>query len=435
MDYQSFLKSKTKPILSSGFDGVELNKHLFDFQAYIVRLALKKGKFALFEDCGLGKTLQQLEWANQVSIYTNRPVIILAPLAVSAQTINEGEKFHIYVQKLQDAIDNNDINNCTQGVYISNYEQIENINASIFSGVVLDESSILKNYEGKIKNKIIEGFKLTPFKLACTATPSPNDPMELGNHAEFLNVMSRSEMLSMYFVHDGGDTSKWRLKGHSIDSFYDWVSEWSIMISNPADLGFNAENYRLPDLRFIEKKIETSKRDNGLLFNDIAVNASNFNQELRITLIERLDHVAELVNDSNENFIIWVKQNEEGNNLKKLIPGSVEVKGSDSNEYKEKMLIGFSNNEFRVLITKAKIAQFGMNFQNCNNQIFPSLDFSFESLYQSIRRSYRFGQNKPVNIYLITTDTMQNVMESIKKKQAKFEEMQKLMIKIIKHAA
>jgi hypothetical protein len=242
-------------------------------------------------------------------------------------------------------------------------------------------------------------------------------------------------MLSMYFVHDGGDTSKWRLKGHSIDSFYDWVSEWSIMISNPADLGFNAENYRLPDLRFIEKKIETSKRDNGLLFNDIAVNASNFNQELRITLIERLDHVAELVNDSNENFIIWVKQNEEGNNLKKLIPGSVEVKGSDSNEYKEKMLIGFSNNEFRVLITKAKIAQFGMNFQNCNNQIFPSLDFSFESLYQSIRRSYRFGQNKPVNIYLITTDTMQNVMESIKKKQAKFEEMQKLMIKIIKHAA
>ena len=423
-DYLDFLKSKQKTITDSGFEinDSELNQNLFDFQKFIVKRALKAGKYAIFADCGLGKTLMQLEWANQISKYTNKPVLILAPLAVSGQTINEGEKFGINIKKY-------DASN--HPIQITNYEQLENIDCSVFSGVVLDESSILKNFEGQTKKLIIDNFKNTQYKLACTATPSPNDPMELGNHSEFLDVMTRNEMLSMYFIHDGGETSKWRLKGHANQLFYDFVGSWAIMLNKPKDIGFDMFGYDLPSLNLIENEIKTKKRNNGFLFNDAIISATNFNQELRLTKIERLDEAAKIVNNSNENFIIWIKQNEEGEELKKLIPGAIEVKGSDSSEYKEKMLIGFANNEFRVLITKTKIAQFGLNYQNCRNQIFASLDFSFEGLYQAIRRSYRFGQKQSVNIYLITTDTMANVKQSIDNKQKQFEIMQDQMSKAI----
>jgi len=418
-DYLQFLKRKQKTHVNSGFEISEdaLNGHLFDFQKFIVKRALKAGKYAIFADCGLGKTLMQLEWARQVFIKTEKPVLILAPLAVSGQTIKEGNKFGINVQKY-DAI---------SPIQISNYEQLENIDCSQFSGIVLDESSILKNFEGQTKKLIIDSFKDTPYKLACTATPSPNDPMELGNHSEFLDVMGRNEMLAMYFVHDGGETAKWRLKGHAIKLFYQFVGSWAIMLNKPADIGFAMDGYNLPTLNLIEKEIKTKKRDNGLLFNDAIISATNFNQELRLTKIERLDEAAKIINESEENFIIWIKQNEEGELLKKLIPEAIEVKGSDSPEYKEKMLLGFANNEFRVLITKTKIAQFGLNYQNCRNQIFASLDFSFEGLYQAIRRSYRFGQKNEVNIFLITTDTMKNVNESINQKQKQFEIMQNEM--------
>src|SRR6478609_1116631 len=220
---------------------------------------------------------------------------------------------------------------------------------------------------------------------------------------------------------------KYRLKRHAEKEFYQWISTWAIMISKPSDIGFSNTDYALPGLNYVERKIVTKQRDNGLLFNSVSVSATNFNDELRITKIERLSEVAVIVNNSKEPFIVWIKQNEEGEYLKKLIPDAVEVKGSDSIEYKEKMLLGFAKNEFRVLITKSKIAQFGLNYQNCNNQIFASLDFSFESLYQSIRRSHRFGQKNTVNIYLITTDTMQNVINSIKDKEQKFLKMQEQM--------
>lgn len=422
MQYQEFLKSKAKSHVISGFDVdySALNINCFEFQKFIIKRALKCGKYAIFADCGLGKTLMQLEWAYQVSTHTNKPVLILAPLAVSGQTISEGLKFNIPVKRylFESEIDN--------GIYITNYDQIENINASLFSGIVLDESSILKNFEGQTKKKIIDSFMNTPYKLACTATPSPNDPMELGNHSEFLDVMSRNEMLAMYFVHDGGETAKWRLKGHAIKSFYQFIGTWAFMLSNPKDIGFEMTGYDLPSLNLIEKQIKTDKRENGLLFNDTAVSAIDFNSELRITKLDRLSEVVSIVNENKtENFIIWIKQNEEGEYLRKLIPDAIEVKGSDTNEFKEKHLLGFANNEFRVLITKTKIAQFGLNYQNCNNQIFASLDFSFEGLYQAIRRSYRFGQKNEVNIYLITTDTMQNVINSINQKQKQFEFMQK----------
>lgn len=426
MTYQEFLQRKQKTHTLSGFDinENELNKSLFDFQRFIVKRALKAGKYAIFADCGLGKTLMQLEFANQVSKKTNKPVLILAPLAVAGQTIKEADKFGLHCKKLNSNVDG-------FGVYITNYEQLENVDCSQFSGIVLDESSILKNFEGSIKNQIIDNFKNTPYKLACTATPSPNDPMELGNHSEFLDVMTRNEMLAMYFVHDGGETAKWRLKGHAVKLFYQFIGTWAIMLNKPQDIGFNVDGYELPNLNLIEKQIKTPKRDNGSLFNDAIISATNFNQELRLTKLERLSEAISIVNNSNDSFIVWIKQNEEGDELAKLIPGSVQVKGSDATEYKEKMLLGFANNEFRVLITKTKIAQFGLNYQNCNNQIFASLDFSFEGLYQAIRRSYRFGQKKQVNIYLITTDTMANVRQSINHKQKQFEIMQNEMSQAI----
>lgn len=417
MTYDEFLLQKKKSFVDAGFDISleELNPLLFPFQKFCVQTALRKGKFAFFEDCGLGKTFQQLEWANQIIKKTGKPVIILAPLAVVDQTYQEAKHFNID----------------TTDICIINYDQLHNVDISKFIGVVLDESSIIKNFDGATRKLIIELFANTPYKLACTATPSPNDPMELGNHSEFLNVMPYNEMLAMYFVHDGGDTAKWRLKGHAKERFYEWVSEWAVMLSYPSDIGFKMDGYHLPSLNLIEHKIKTESRENGQLFNDVAVSATNFNSELRLTKVERLGQVAEIVNNSTESFIIWVKQNEEGEELKKLIPGSIEVKGGDTDTWKKSKLLGFANNEFRVLITKTKIAALGMNWQNCHNQVFASLDFSFEGLYQGIRRSYRFGQQHPVNIYLITTDTMTNVIQSIYTKQKQFEHMQQAMAKAV----
>lgn len=417
--YKEFLNSKVQRVSAAGFDidPSDLNPYLFDFQRHIVTKALKMGRYAVFADCGLGKTLMQLEWARHVSEYTKQPVLILCPLAVAGQTINEGKKFGIHAEKLKSDV-------FGPGIYITNYDQLCNVNPDQFLGIVLDESGIIKNHEGATTNIVIDAFRNTPYKLACTATPSPNDFMELGNHSEFLNVMPRNEMLAMYFVHDGGETSKWRLKGHSESIFWKWVASWAVMLTKPSDIGFDAAGYNLPALNYIEKQIETPKRDNGTLFNDVAVSATDFNGELRLTKIERMSEVVDIVNNSDETFIVWIKHNEEGDYLKKFIPDAVEVRGADSIEYKEKTLMEFADGKHRVLISKSKICQYGLNFQNCHNQVFASLDFSFESLYQSIRRSYRFGQKHEVNIYLVTTDTMQNVIQSIATKQKQFEKMQ-----------
>lgn len=409
--YQQFLKTKEKVVFKGGFYCETLHERLFLFQSFIVNRALEHGQYAIFADCGLGKTFMQLEWAHRVSQRENKPVLMLSPLAVVDQTIKQAIHFGFDLTHF----------------HFINYEQLDNLNPEDYAGVVLDESSILKNYEGAIKGKLIEMFKETKYKLCCTATPAPNDPMELGNHAEFLGIMTRNEMLAMYFVHDGGDTAKWRLKKHAVKDFYRFVGSWSIMLSKPSDIGFPDVGYDLPGLNMEERQIVTPKRDNGKLYNDVAVSATNHNQELRVTKIERLDEVTKIVNGSIEQFIIWIKQNEEGETLKKLIPDAIEVKGSDSDEWKKEKLSGFAKGEFRVLITKAKIAAFGLNYQNCFNHVFASPDFSFEKFYQCIRRSYRFGQIRVVNAYMITTDTMQNVIQSIYTKQKQFLLMQKEM--------
>lgn len=332
--YKEFLAAKERNSINAGFSirNDSLNNKLKPFQKFCVKTALHKGRFALFEDCGLGKTFQSLEWSRHVVLHTLKPVLILAPLAVVGQTIEEGRKFNISVIEY---------NGSYSYIQITNYEQLENIDTSIFSGIVLDESSILKNYEGSYRNLIIERFKRTPYKLACTATPIPNDPMELGNHAEFLGVMTRSEMLATFFVHDGGETAKWRLKGHAVEKFWKWVNTWSLMFSKPSDIGFNDEGYILPELNFIEKKINTPLR-NGTLFNEIAVSATNFHNEVRLTKLERLSEVVGIVNNSKENFIVWVEQNEEGDYLEKMIPDALQVKGSDKDIVKKDRLLGFA---------------------------------------------------------------------------------------------
>jgi len=427
MEYEEFIESKKKKAIKSGFEISEekLNPLLKDFQKFSVKKALSFGRFAFFFDCGLGKTFMQLEWAKQVTNYTNKPVLILCPLAVSAQTKSEAIKFNIgyQVQSCDNIKDE-------KGIYISNYEQLKNIDVSLFSGVVLDESSILKNYTGKMKQLIIEVSESTPYKLACTATPSPNDINEVGNHSQFLGVLDAQDMRAKWFVRDEG-MNNYRLKGHAKADFYGWMSSWSIMCSKPKDIGFDNTGYVLPPLNFIEKEIKTEVRENGLLFNESKVNATDFNRELKLTIVPRLKEVAEIVNNSDEPFIIWINQDLEEKEILKLIPDAVGVRGSEQPKDKERKLVGFANGDFRVLVTKKKIAQFGLNYQHCRNQVFASLDFSFEGLYQAIRRSYRFGQKNEVNIYMITTDTMENVMKSINRKQKQFEEMQSEMNKYI----
>src|SRR5690606_39972540 len=297
-DYKEFLKSKEIHFSHSGFDVSEksLNPLLKDFQVYAVKTALHKGKFAFFFDCGLGKTFCQLEWAHHVTRHTNSPVLILAPLAIVQQTIDEGEKFGIDVYKYD--------YECTPranepGIFITNYDQLVNIDTSVFSGIVLDESSILKGRDGKLSSLIISSFRNTPYKLACTATPSPNDHMELGQHSEFLGGMTYLEMLAMYFVHDGGETSKWRLRKHAVDDFWKYVATWSMAIDNPATLGFCSDGYNLPEIEYIEHIIDV-ENNTQTLFGDVAVSATDLHKDLKRSFDERIKKTIELVNSNNE---------------------------------------------------------------------------------------------------------------------------------------
>jgi len=319
----------------------------------------------------------------------------------------------------------------------TNYEQINNLDISTFSGIVLDESSIMKNEMGKYRNLITEIFSNTPYKLCCTATPSPNDPMELGTHAEFLDVMNYNEMLAMYFVHDGSDTAKWRLKGHAIEKFYEFVSTWSIMLNKPSDIGFKNKGFELPELILNDLIIETPVPE-GLLFGGLAVNATDYNRSLRQTQDLRIKEIVKLIdnlfNKENPQVIIWCHQNNESDAIYRLLKDKCNcrnVKGSDSPESKESNLLGFAHNQFNILITKPRIAQFGLNYQNCHYQIFASVDFSFESTYQAIRRSWRFMQKDKVKVWLISTDRMINISKIQKDKHNQFKKMQTEMTKAV----
>ena len=414
MKYEEFLKSKEKTFIESGFevDENDLNPLLKDFQKYGVTTALRKGRFAFFFDCGLGKTFCQLEWSRLVNYKTNHKVLILAPLAIVEQTKKEAVKFNIDI----DVFD------------ITNYDQLKNIDISIYGGIVLDESSILKGRDGKLSSLIISKFRNFKYKLACSATPSPNDHMELGQHSEFLNGMTYLEMLAMYFVHDGGETSKWRLRKHAEDDFWKYVSSWSMAIDKPDTLGFNGVGYNLPEIEFIEHIIKV-ENNNYTLFADVAVSATDLHKDLKRTFDDRINKTIELVNSNDENWIVWALSNDETNILNKKIDEAINVQGSDKPEFKAKHLNGFANNDFRVLITKTSIASMGMNYQNCHNMVFTSYDFKFEQFYQAVRRCYRFGQEFKVKIHLLIPESQTNVRQSILNKQENHFKMIREMAK------
>jgi len=408
MDYKNFLDTKKKSFIESGFDvnENELNQNLFDFQKFAVKTALSKGRFALFFDCGLGKTLMQLSWSDAVFKQTNKKVLILAPLAVVEQTKEESIKFGIS-------------NECFD---ITNYDQLKNVDCSIYSGVVLDESSILKGRDGKLSSLIIDSFKNTPYKLACTATPSPNDHMELGQHSEFLGAMSYLEMLAMYFVHDGGETSKWRLRKHAKDPFWKYVCTWSMACDNPNTLGFNHDGYSLPEIEYIEHIIPVENLTNTL-FGDVAVSATDLHKDLSRSFDLRIEKTKEIVSNSNGQVIVWGLKNNETDIVSKELENAINVQGSDSPEYKAKHLNGFARNEFKVLVTKTSIASFGMNYQNCNEMVFMSYDFKFEQFYQAVRRCYRFGQKNKVTVHILIPESQINVRATILEKQQRHLEM------------
>lgn len=412
-EYQEFLKSKQKSKEHKGFASLPMNDKLFPFQQFIVERNLSKGKHAVFADCGLGKTVMELETASQIVRHTNKPVLILAPLVVVAQTKREAEKFGFDLDK----------------VTITNFENLHNINPLEYAGLIVDESSIMKNFEGQIKKQLFEYFHNTPYKFAFTATPSPNDPMELANHSEFLGYQSRLGMLATYFINDQDHTSKWRLKGHAIEKFYQFVSSWAIMLTNPADIGYPMQGYDLSEVIYKEHQLVTENDfSNGMLFPSLAVSATDFNKELRRTKEQRIAKAIEIANANEEPHIVWVKHNDEGKEVTAGIHGAVEVSGSDKPEEKAQKLLDFVDGKFRVLVTKPKIAQYGLNFQHCLNQTFMSPDFSFEGFYQAVRRSHRFGKKGDVTVNIVTTDTMQNVISIIKEKEKQFKQMQQLMI-------
>ncbi len=421
-DYDAFIKAKAATSVAVGFEAKDLGGDLFDFQRAIVEWACRRGRAAIFADTGLGKTAMQTEWARQVNEHTGGDVLIAAPLCVAQQTVEEAAKFGIHVRYCRDQKD------AKPGITITNYEMLERFNPADFAGVVLDESSILKAHDSKTRAKIVEMFRDTPYRLSCTATPSPNDHMELGNQAEFLGVMTAAEMLAMFFIHDGGDTSQWRLKGHGKTRFWEWMSTWAVCIRNPADLGFDGTRYVLPGLKMHEHIIESPEALPGQLFSGIAQTLTERRDAKRGSLQERVKVAAELVNSHSRPAIVWCHLNDESKALADAIPDAVEVTGSMTIDQKEAAIMAFTHGQKRVIVTKPSIAGFGMNWQHCADVVFAGLDDSYESFYQAVRRCYRFGQLKVVNVHLVSAESEGAVKANLERKQAQADDMADSMV-------
>ena len=423
MNYKEFLERKQRFDVNTGHEPTPTSDVLFDFQSDIVKWAVRRGRAAIFADCGLGKTLMQLEWAKQICEHNGGDVIILAPLAVAAQTAREAH--NMLNMKVQVCETQDDIR---PGINITNYEKLHNFEPSHFAGVVRDESSIIKHHTSKTRDQLLQSFQSTPYRLACTATPSPNDFMELGNHAEFIGAMTRSEMLSMFFIHDGGDTAKWRLKGHAQGDFWKFLCSWAVMVRKPSDLGYIDSNFTLPHINIKDHVIKADGPRNGMLFAIAAKTLSDRRAARKESLEDRVAVAADLVNKSTEQWIVWCDLNIESDMLKKSIVDAIEVRGSHNNRHKEAAMIGFSEGRHRVLVSKPSIAGFGMNFQNCHNMAFVGLSDSFEAYYQATRRCWRFGQKNPVNVHVITSEMEGGVVANIKRKEQDAERMATAMV-------
>ena len=419
MNYDDFIASKKKIEVPTGHNPGDLNEHLFDFQHAIVTWAVRRGRAAIFADTGLGKTLMQLSWAQEVQRHTGGKVLILAPLAVSEQTIEQGSTFGIDVSRYA--------GQTADGIYITNYERIDEAFATEWAGIVLDESCILKSHDGKTRTKIIDYAQGIPYRLSCTATPSPNDFEELGNQCEFLGVMTRTEMLATYFVNDTGDTGTWRLKGWGASKFWEWMGTWAVVLRNPSDIGFDGSAYLLPAPEYFEHVVDAES--DGDLFAKPAQTMTERRKAQRNSIEQRCDALAALVNSQpDEPWLIWCHLNDEAELLASLIPGAVNVQGSDKPETKAAQMLRFSHGELRVLISKPKICGFGMNWQHCARMAFVGLDDSFEKFYQAVRRCFRFGQKRNVHVHLFVAENEGQVLNNLKRKEQQHHEMSANMV-------
>lgn len=427
MDYQEFLKQKSIILPPTGITPPKLNASLFDFQKDLVSWALRRGRAAIFAGTGLGKSFQELSWANALYESEKARTLIFTPLAVAAQMKREAEKFGIDCAHVHSMDESN------SPILITNYQKIDYFDLSKFDAVVLDESSILKNQSGHYRTKLIDATKNTKFKLAATATPSPNDYMELGNHAEFTGIMSYTDMLSTFFVHDAAKTQDWRLKGHAESEFWKWMASWSVMLKNPSDLGYDGSKYNLPTLHQIQHTVAAeykSNIDTGLLFPMEAQSMGERLSARRATIEDRCKKAAEIANEKpHDSWVVWCNLNDESTLLENLIPDSVQIVGSMPEEKKEKILEDFSTGAIRILISKPSLTGFGMNWQHCNNTVFVGLNDSFEQIYQAVRRFWRFGQTKEVYAHFIASEIEGAVVNNIKRKEQQCEHMMQQMIK------
>lgn len=412
MDYADFIEKKHASTAFDGIDPGPMPAHLFPHQRDLTAWALRKGRAAIFADTGLGKTAMELEWARQVS--ERGRVLILAPLAVAEQTVREGERFGVAAKYMR-------ADDGTTPIVVTNYEMLEHFEPRAFVGVVLDESSILKSFTGRTRTALIDAFAATPYRLAATATPAPNDFTELGNHSEFLGIKSRVEMLAEYFVHDMENTQDWRIKGHAEDAFWRWVCTWGAVVKTPADLGHDADRFALPPLTMSEIVIPIDHQDawsEGFLFAPDVRTLSDQRATRRATSGKRTAEAARLA-DCKAPVLIWGEMNDECDAIEKAIGAdAIQVRGSDSPDAKRDKLLAFANGDVRVMVTKASIAGFGLNWQHCARMVFLGASHSYEQTYQAIRRCWRFGQTKPVDVFVIRAETEGAIVANYRRKEA-----------------
>lgn len=423
-EYRKFIAGKSVTRKKEGMVSRPMNGHMKLHQKVAVDYALSLGKAAHFLDTGLGKSLCELEWARQVSEETGKPVLILTPLAVAGQMVREGQKFGIDARQIKEQSE------VGQGIMVANYERLPKLDPDAFGGVVLDESSILKSFAGRTRNMLMDAFKDVHFKLAATATPSPNDHMELGNHAEFLGVMRQQEMLSKWFINDTSTASQdWRLKGHAVEDFWSWVASWSRCATLPSDLGGDDTGYILPEIDRELHMVEADRSidaDQDMLFRIPEMSATSFHKEKRLTLKQRCDRAAELANHDLP-VTVWCETNDESTMLADMIDGAVEVRGDQKPEEKERRILSFIDGESRVMVTKPSLAGFGLNLQHCAHAVFASISFSYEQHYQAVRRSHRFGQTKRVRNDIVISDTEASIWRAVHGKAEKHDEMKRQM--------
>jgi superfamily II DNA or RNA helicase len=430
-EYRQFIASRGRGETRRGFDPRPINDAAKEHQSAVLDFALSIGKSAAFLDTGLGKSFIELEFARQCADETGKPSLILTPLAVAGQMVREGQKFGIESRQIREQAE------VGSGVMVANYERLPKLDPSAFGAVILDESSILKSYAGRTRALIQEAFIDTPYKLAATATPSPNDHTELGNHAEFLGVMRQQEMLSKWFINDTSTASQeWRLKGHAVADFWAFVASWSRCATLPSDLGGDDTGYVLPDVQRRVHEVQADRMENiaqGMLFRIPEMSATSFHEEKRLTLKERCELAASLANHGKP-VTVWCETNDESTMLAKMVDGAVEVRGDLDPDEKERRLLGFADGQYRAIVTKPKLAGFGVNWQHCAHAVFASISFSYEQHYQAVRRSHRFGQSETVKNDIVIADTEAVIWNVINEKSAKHDEMKRRMADAMKQA-